>query len=120
MKNQLDKTFLKYINPKINLKIRIVDKFDIERIIEKPFRLNIDLSNQSLILPPVRYKSLDELSSMIQFAQDSEFFIKLGEFNVDKDLFTIDKYDLRLKASNVTLDEEGNLFIAEDPLKSLS
>lgn len=54
---------------------------------------------------------------MFRFAQENEFFIKIGKFELDPAQFPKDRFDLRLKAGNVSLDDEGNLFIGDDPLK---
>ncbi len=119
LKNKLDTSFLKYINPKFYIQVFCLDKNDTTRKLEKKFTVYVDLEGQKLFLPPIRYRSVDQLTPMIQFAQDSEFFIKLGDFQVDQDLFPLDRYDLKIAAKNVTLDDEGNLFMSEDPLKSI-
>ena len=110
---------LKYVNPKLFVTVKVTDSQENDRDIQVKFRINIDIDNQEVPKPPIRYKALDVIGgTMMQFAQDSAFFIKLGNFETDKDIFPLDRYDLKVKANNVTLDDNGNLFMAEDPFKS--
>lgn len=114
-RNLDDRSLLKYVNPKIRLIVRVDDKLEPGRNITREFRLSVDLSGQTLLVPPVRYRALEQLDPVMQFAQDSAYYIKLGNFEIDQDVFPLDKFDLRVSAKNVTLDDLGNLYISEDP-----
>jgi hypothetical protein len=120
LRNKLDISLLKYITPVIWVDVRVADRLEKGRETQRQFRVVVDTSEQLLFFPPVRYRFLKNLASpWIQFAQESAFFIKLGNFEIDKNLFPLDRFDLKVKANNVTLDDDGNLFMAEDPFKSM-
>ncbi len=120
LKNKLDTSLLKYVTPIIPVNVRVADRQEKNRDVEKSFRINVDTKDQKLFLPPIRYKFVKDFAPWMQFAQDSAFFIKLGNFEIDKNLFPLDRFDLKVKANNVTLDDDGNLFISENPFKSKS
>jgi hypothetical protein len=119
LKNKLDTSLLKYVTPIIPVHVKVVDKTEKNRDTEKTFRLSVDTKDQKSFLPPIRYKNVKDFAPWMQFAQDSAFFIKLGNFEIDKNLFPLDRFDLKVKANNVTLDDDGNLFMSEDPFKSI-
>jgi hypothetical protein len=116
LKKKLDKTILKYVNPRLKLKVKAYDKTQSGRDIEKFFVFLVDERNQTL--PLMRLKLEKEFLPFIRFAQDAELLVKIGEVVVDQDIFPKDRFDIRLNAGPVTLDDQGNLFIAENPLKS--
>jgi hypothetical protein len=116
LKKKLAKSILKYINPRIRVKVKAYDKTQSGRDIVKSFTFLVDERNQTL--PLMRLKLEKEFLPFIRFAQETELLVKIGEVVVDQDIFPKDRFDIRLNAGPVTLDDEGNLFIAENPLKS--
>jgi hypothetical protein len=120
LKSKLDTSLLKYYYPKLRVKVGVRDLAEDDREIERFFRFSINDTGQPL--PNLRFRPSFEIIPIFQFAQsvqEAEFLIKLGQFELNQTVFPPDQYDLRLKAGNVTLDDEGNLFIGQDPLKGM-
>lgn len=115
MKQPFDRSLLKYLNAKISIKVKVNDRSVPGREIEKVFKFIVNSTAEEG--PPLRFKAEDFISPILQFAQESELFIKLGQFQLNQSIFPSDRFDLRLKTGNVSLDDEGNLFISENPLK---
>jgi hypothetical protein len=112
----LNTSLLKYFYPNLRIYVNVSDLNEAGRGIRRKFKFNINATGKQL--PPLRFKPVLELRPVVRFAQDNEFFIKIGKFELDPNEFPADRFDLRLKAGNVSLDNEGNLFIGEDPLQS--
>lgn len=118
IKRKLDITLLKYYYPKLRIRVGVTDLTEPGRDISRVFRFSINDTGQPL--PSLRFRPDFELIPIFQFAQQAEFLIKLGQFELNSTTYPLDRYDLRLTAGNVTLDDQGNLFIGQDPLNGLN
>lgn len=121
LKRKFDKSLLKYVKPKINVFVKVRDKEADERSIVRKFTVRVDESGEQL--PPVRFRSVEDQQSpiYIKYAQDSEVLIKLGTIELNPDTFPPGDFDVRLNTGkNVSLDDQGNLFMPVHPLKELN
>lgn len=103
----LGNKFLKYTNPYLILMVDIKHKSDVVKKTEIWFK--IDTSNQQI--PALRY-NFDALNDQVDETNfNGTFKIRIGQFELDRNSFPSDRYALRTVDQNLTLDDEGNLFI---------
>ena len=117
LKKTLDKKVLKYIEPKLKLYVKVIDKYDSERDIDKVFQFKINSAGQEL--PPLVFKTATFKTLTPQFTQDGEFYFKIGQFKLNETVYPSSQFNLRLNFDNLTLDNENNLFLSEYILKGL-
>ena len=114
IRRKLETSLLKYYFPKLKVTAAVADLMEAGRDIQRMFRFNINDTNQPL--PPLRFRPDFQLIPIFQFAQQAEFLIKLGQFELNSTTYPPDRFDIRLAAGNVTIDDQGNLYIGQDPL----
>jgi hypothetical protein len=113
MKKLFSEDILKYVNPYITFQVSVEDVTKAGRALTKTFTFRVDDSGE-IWYPMDRFKAGTNVNSpTLQFAQESELYIKIGD---EGDPFPPDKYDILVQSGNVTLDDDGNLFISENPL----
>ena len=99
--------------------VSVADKLLEERGITRKFVLPVDDSNQ--VYPPMRFRAAEDMPNeqiIIQYAQNAEVLVKLGQIELNQNEFPPDRFDLRLNSGvNVSLDDQGNLLMPIHPLR---
>lgn len=107
LKKNLGNEFLKYTNPYLILVVDI--KHNSKELIKTEIWFRIDTRNQQI--PPLRY-NFDMLNDQVDEKNfNGTFSLRIGQFQLDGNVFPSDRYTLRTADQNLTLDDEGNLFI---------
>ncbi|RNA43047.1 hypothetical protein BpHYR1_042911 [Brachionus plicatilis] len=116
LKQKLGNEFLKYTNPYLELKVNI--KQDPDNVSAKEIWFKIDTSNQQK--PPLRY-DFDRFNDPVgQYYFNGTSNTRLGQFQVDRNIYPSEKFSLRAEDQKVTLDNDGNLFIPNNLFNELN
>lgn len=114
LKKTLGNEFLKYTNPYLKFKVNM--KQNADKVRKTDIWFKIDIRNQQV--PPLRY-DFDKLNDSIdQYFLDGTSNLRLGQFQLDKNTYPPNRYVLRAVNQDVTLDDNGNLFIPNEILSS--